>query len=99
MGLKKTSYLFKHLILSTLVLCGLVIAGSLGTAPLITRLSIFKPDLNDHPVRAIAGFLEATQFDETKLSEIIQKMRSDEIFLLDKKGQIVSSSIGQWPQR
>lgn len=94
----RRSFFFRHILFSIAILWGLIAIGVVIAAPLAIHLSLFKPDLNGHHVKAIAEVLEAkagTQAPERVIANISHSPKSSgEFFLLDDEGKLVANSRG-----
>ena len=101
MAKSRNSYLFRHILLSTVSLLIVVAVGAILGAPLIAFVSAYKPDLNGHQVRALAEVLQSSA-RQSSPEKVVGEMtlplagtdRAGDLFILDERGQVLASSYG-----
>jgi len=93
------SFLFRHLVLSSLAIWVLIGVGAIVAGPILSRISIFRPSLNGHYVQSIAAVLRAAsqnQKPEDLVQKIVQAAPSDEsfgdFFIVDDSGAVLGRS-------
>lgn len=102
MASQRKSYLLRHISISVLILWVLILVGIVIAAPLAMHLSLFKPDLNGHTLKAVAEMLEASRGSRAP-EEVIEHMNTrpeesaGDVFIADNLGRIIANSSGTAP--
>src|SRR4051794_19044905 len=95
----RRSFLFRHLVLSSLAIWILVCIGAVVAGPIASHVSIFRPSLDGHYVQSIAAVLRAAnqkQKAEDLVKEIAETLPADkgfgDFFIANDSGMVLGSS-------
>lgn len=101
MSTPRRSFLKRHSLISIGVLVLSILIGTILAAPVVLKLSIFRPDLNGHPVLAIAEVLDYAR-NSRQPEDIIRGLSvtgstAGDYFILNESGMILAGPAERAP--